>query len=425
MITIANVKLWGEKVGMIVWNDHENFVAFEYDKDFWKNGWNISPIKMPVQKNSRGLFYFRELNRTSFNGVPGLFSDSLPDDYGNELIDAWLKSQGRNDHLNPVEMLCFIGSRAIGALEFEPSYYKDLNKSEKIDISQMVKVADDLLKGKNEFRANLSSNEKKSILEIIRIGTSVGGARAKALIAYNQRTKEVRSGQTITPSGFSQWIIKFDGISDGILGGSQGYGRIEMAYYDMARHCGIEMTQCMLFEENGRAHFMTKRFDRDHNEKKHMQSWSALTHSSYKLPNSYENLFETMRLLRVPNKDYEQLYIRMAFNAMAKNYDDHTKNFAFLMDMQGNWRLSPAYDITYSYKSNSQWVYQHSASINGKRNNITKEDLLSFGYKMGISNARNIIARIAIVLREWDTYANKYGVSIRKKNAIGAQLITF
>jgi len=428
MIATAFVNIWNKRVGAIAWNTETGEGSFEYDITFLKNNWNLAPLKMPIQGAERRIFTFPELrDTTTFKGLPGLLADILPDKYGNALINTWLTRQGRpSDSLNPVEMLCFIGNRGMGALEFEPVQPKSTNTASKIELGNLIEIAEGIISGRKDFSTHLTTNEEKALLDILKIGTSAGGARAKALIAYNPKTLEVRSGQTDAPKGFSHWLIKFDGVSDKQFGASNGYGRVEMAYHLMAIDAGIEMTECKLLEENNRAHFMTKRFDREpDNSKLHVQSFCAMQHYDFNEVNSfsYEQLFETMRSLRLPYPQAEQLYRRMVFNVLARNCDDHTKNFAFIMDKTGQWKLSSAYDICHAYRPGSEWVSQHSLSINGKRKDFTKSDLLAVGRQMNVKKADNIIKHIAQVISNWSTYAEKVKVNPTLTKAIEQTLI--
>ena len=428
MIKTAFINIWNQRVGAIAWSPDTGIASFEYDPSFLKNNWDLSPILIPINGAKKRVYTFPELrNLKTFRGLPGLLADTLPDRYGNALINTWLTRQGRaSDSLNPVETLCFIGKRGMGALEFEPSSVKSGNTASKIKISDLIEIAEEILSGKKDFNAVLNPDEEKALLDILKIGTSAGGARAKAVIAYNAKTKEIRSGQTDAPSGFTHWLIKFDGVTDKQFGSSSGYGRVEMAYYLMAKDAGIEMTECMLLEENDRAHFMTRRFDRkNNNEKLHVQSFCAMRHFDFNEVNhySYEQLFETMRLLGLPYPQAEQLYRRMVLNVLARNCDDHTKNFAFIMDKAGKWTLSPAYDICHAYRPGSDWVSQHALSINGKRKDITKSDLLHIAKQMNIKKAENIINEIANVIGNWNQYAKQVNVDKKLQQAIAKTLI--
>ncbi|RZM02437.1 MAG: type II toxin-antitoxin system HipA family toxin, partial [Pedobacter sp.] len=356
-----------------------------------------------------------------------LLADVLPDKYGNALINTWLVRNGRPaGSMHPVEMLCFIGNRGMGALEFEPVTPKTADVATSLEISGLIDIASTILNNRQEFSTKLNKDEEKALLDILKIGTSAGGARAKALIAYNEETKEVRSGQTDTPEGFEQWLIKFDGVHDSQFGESFGYGRVEMAYHLMAVSCGIEMTECRLLEEHDRAHFMTKRFDRIGNaEKLHVQTWCAMSHLDFQNVGaySYEELFQTMRLLGLPYPQAEQLFRRMAFNVIARNCDDHTKNFGFTMDKSGEWRLSPAYDVCHAYRPGSIWVSQQSLSVNGKRDGINRDDLLHVAKQMNIKKADAIIAEVQQVVNNWQSFADETGVEEELQQAIGSTLL--
>jgi serine/threonine-protein kinase HipA len=309
----------------------------------------------------------------------------------------------------------------MGALEFEPVEPKVINTATKIEIDGLVNIAQEILAGRNNFSTTVSSEEEKNLLDILKIGTSAGGARAKAVIAYNPLTKEVRSGQADAPKGFSHWLLKFDGIKDQQMGTSHGYGRVEMAYHLMAKDAGIEMTECQLLEENGRAHFMTRRFDREYEKGKlHVQSFCAIAHRDfYNITGfSYEQVFGTMRSLLLPYSDAEQMYRRMVFNVVAKNCDDHSKNFAFIMDKKGQWRLSPAFDICHSYRPGSEWVSQQSLSVNGKRSNITRQDLMAVAKRMNIKKAEQIIDEVVGIVSDWKSYAKKIDVDNKLTTAI-------
>lgn len=434
MIQTAFVKIWGELVGAIAWDQDQQLGSFEYDNKFISKNWDLAPIKMPVN-SSQTIFSFPGLrpNRNSefntFKGLPGLLADVLPDKYGNQLIEIWLAQQGRPaDGMNPVEMLCFIGERGMGALEFEPMQLKASKKAFKVEMQSLVDIAQKMISNREDFSTNLQENEEQAIKEIITIGTSAGGARPKAVIAYNEETGEVRSGQTNAPKGFEHWLIKLDGVSDVQVGESKGYGRIEMAYYKMAIACGIEMMESKLFKENGRAHFMTKRFDREGSSTKHhIQTWCAMNHFDFNEVTgfSYEQLFQTMRELKLSYQAATQLFRRMVFNVIAKNCDDHTKNFSFLLKKDEQWVLSPAYDVCYAYRPGSIWVSQHALSINGKRKGILKEDLIAFAEAMNIKKAEAIIDEINTIVNSWSRFAKEQNVPYNKANEIGKTLLNF
>lgn len=432
MIYTAYVKIWNELAGAVAWDNNNGLSSFEYDSKFKQLNWDLAPLKMPVQSNQK-IFIFPELRKTrnseynTFKGLPGLLADALPDRYGNRLINAWLAQNGRpQDSMNPVEMLCFIGTRGIGALEFEPTYYKDSKRTFSIEIESLVEIAKKMQSTKESFTANINKEEENAISEILKIGTSAGGARPKAVIAFNEKTGEVKSGQTIAPIGFEHWLIKLDGVSDIQLGTSKGYGRVEMAYYLMATACGIDMMPSKLIEENGRAHFITKRFDREGGSTKHhIQTWCGIKHFDYNDVNSfsYEQLFQTMRELRLSYPEAEQMFRRMVFNVVARNCDDHTKNFSFRLKKDSRWELAPAYDICHAYRPDSEWVSQHALSINGKRQNITKDDLLTVAKSMNIKKATKIINEVNDAVARWKSFANEAGVSTKLKNAIAETLV--
>lgn len=428
----AYVKIWGELVGAVAWDESRGVAIFEYDSKFVRKNWNIAPLTMPIS-SSRRTFEFPALRKKidpstdTFKGLPGLLADMLPDRYGNELINSWLAQRGRpQNSMNPIEMLCFIGTRGMGALEFEPILMKENKRTFSVEIDSLVDISQKLLKTKESFSTNLNEDEEKAILDILKIGTSAGGARPKAVIAYNEKTGEVRSGQTTAPKGFEHWLIKLDGVSDIQLGASVGYGRVEMAYYNMATDCGIEMMPSKLLEENGRAHFITKRFDREAGSTKHhIQTLCAMKHFDYSALTSfsYEQLFQTMRELKLPYPAAEQMFRRMVFNVIARNCDDHTKNFSFRLKKDSEWELTPAYDICHAYQPGHAWVSQHILSINGKRTNITKKDLLTIADATRIRKAHEIIEQINEVVRNWTTYANLVEVHPKLRNSIAETLI--
>jgi len=424
----AIVNIWGKSAGAVAWDEKTGVAAFEYEPEFKKLAWELSPLKMPLTREPK-IFSFPELriNRDSkydtFRGLPGLLADMLPDRYGNELINLWLAQRGRPENsMNPVEMLCFIGKRGMGALEFEPAILKPDINTFSVEMDSLVKIAGEMLSKKEAFVTNLKSNEEKAMREILKIGTSAGGARPKAVIAYNEKTGEIRSGQTRTPGGFDHWLLKLDGVSEVQLGATRGYGRVEYAYYLMASDCGIEMMPCRLLEENGRAHFMTKRFDREGSyTKHHIHTFCGIKHFDYNQINSYsyEQLFQTMRELKLTYAEAEQMFRRMVFNVIARNCDDHTKNFSFILKQGSHWELAPAYDICHAYRPGSDWVSRHALSVNGKRENITREDLMSVGQSIHNKKAAEIIDESNEKVHHWNHYAVEAGVDNPKREAIG------
>ena len=429
MITTAYINLWGNRVGAVAWDTNTQTASFEYEPKFTANNWEVAPLKMPLNQANQ-IFSFPDLVRNStFKGLPGLLADVLPDKYGNQLINAWLAQNGRPENsLNPVELLCFIGTRGMGALEFEPVNFKSNQTAFTIEMDNLVKITQEVVNNRQDFETNLNGDEQKALLDILKIGTSAGGARPKAIIAYNEKTGVIKSGQGKAPKGYNHWLIKLDGVSDSQFGASTGYGRVEMAYYLMAKACEIEMTECRLLEENGRAHFMTQRFDREDGDiKHHIQTFCAMQHFDFNNVNSYsyEQLFQTMRLLRLPYPQAEQMFRRMVFNVMARNCDDHTKNFAFRLRKGQNWELTPAYDMCHAFRPGSEWVSQHALSINGKRNAITKEDLVTVAKLMNIKKAREIIQQTSEVIKNWTSFAEETKIEVKLKEAIKTTLITF
>lgn len=429
---VAEIKIWGKLVGAVAWDADNGLATFEYDPKFKQLDWDLAPLKMPVS-DSRSLFSFPELRKRknsgddTFKGLPGLLADALPDKYGNQLINLWLAQQGRpHDSMNPVEMLCFIGTRGMGALEFEPALINENKRAFSVEIDSLVASAQKMLDQREAFKTNLNKDEEKAVLKILKIGTSAGGARPKALIAWNEKTGEVKSGQTTVPKGFEHWLIKLDGVSDVQLGSSHGYGRVEMAYYNMAKACGIEMMPSRLLEENDRAHFMTKRFDREGSEvKHHIQTFCGMKHFDYNLVTSfsYEQLFQCMRELKLTYADAEQMFRRMVFNVIARNCDDHTKNFSFLLRQGGKWELAPAYDVCHAFKPGSEWVSQHALSINGKRKDIEKADLLVIGESIRCKKASEIVNEINDTVNQWKRFADEAKVKPSIRDEIAKTLL--
>ena len=433
MVDVAEVKIWGESAGAIRWDESQQLGYFQYDPKFIQKGWDVSPVKMPINQGSR-IYSFPELRKgrneteDAFRGLPGLLADALPDKYGNKLINVWLAQQGRPENsMNPVEKLCFIGTRGIGALEFEPAQIKTGTESFSLVLDSLVEVAKKILNEREAFLTNLNKDEQKAMMEILKIGTSAGGARPKAVIAYNTKTGEVRSGQGNVTKGFEHWLLKLDGVSGEQFGESSGWGRVEYAYYLMAKDCEIEMSECQLLEENGRAHFMTKRFDRESNVRHHIQSLCGLQHYDFNdmYGYSYEQVFQTMRLLRLTYPEAEQMFRRMVFNVLATNYDDHTKNFSFILKKDEQWRLPPAYDLCFSFDPTNYWVSKQTLSVNGKRLGITKEDLMTIAKDNNIKKGAKIIEDMNSKVKSWNKYAEQAEVRNDLKERINSNLNTF
>ena len=405
MVDIARVNLYGQPVGTFRWDNNRQLAHFEYADSFIGKGLEPSPILMPVHQGR--VYSFSDIGRETFKGLPGMLADSLPDTYGRALFDRWLALTGRSSG-NAVETLCYLGKRCMGALEFEPAMDAPYSPDVRIELDSLVEVASEALSKKEEFGANLEEDKKAAIAEIVRLGTSAGGQRAKAIIAYNPLTGEVRSGQIEAPEGFDYYLIKLDGVTaEAGFRETQNFGRLEYSFYRLVKECGIEISDCRLIKENGHAHFLTKRFDRQNGEKIHMQTLCGIAHYDYRNPRSYsyEQAFNVMRALRLPYSQAQEMYRRLVFNVVIRNQDDHTKNISFLMDRQGKWTLSPAYDMGFAYNPNGGWTAQHQMSINGKFDDITRQDLLEFAKRNNIKEATEIIDRITEVSSRWPLLA--------------------
>lgn len=413
-VNTVRVKMWGTTVGYLHQDDN-GMVGFQYDEEFLKSNIEISPIKMPL---STATYTFPALPEQTFHGLPGMVADSLPDKFGNIVINRYLESQGRTaDSLSVIEKLCYTGKRGMGALEYEPS--QELTTMDQtIDLDALTKLASEILSEKEQIHIEKNDNLMAQLMEC---GSSVGGARAKTLVAWNPETNDIRSGQINAGKGYEYWLLKFDNIKNNKDKDSRPddgeYTKVEYAYYLMALDAGIEMSECRLYKENGSAHFMTKRFDRKgvKGEKLHMQSLCALAHMDFNSPRvySYEEAFAVMKQLKLPYSDFVQLFRRMVFNEYAKNYDDHTKNISFLMDKKGTWSLAPAYDMTFSFRKDSIWVSAHQMLINGKSDNITEDDMLKVAGKVGIkkSDAVKLMDQVKTAVSKWEAFAVKAGMS--------------
>ena len=424
-MTTARVVLWGRDIAAVTWDETRDIGVFQYQPEFVQSGIQVAPLAMPL---AEGTFEFPSLTKETFKGLPGLLADSLPDKFGNAVIDAWLATQGRDpDSLNPVERLCYIGTRGMGALEFQPTTVGAPTPKQNLQVGQLVRLANRVLNSRESLQGEFSGDDDaEAIQDILRVGTSAGGARAKAILAWNEETGEFRSGQVDLPEGFTQWLMKFDGISnnkDKELNDPQGYGRIEYAYYLMALEAGIEMNRCRLHNEGGRSHFMTQRFDRtEENAKLHMQSLGAIQHFDFNQAGaySYEQAIRAMLKLNLSPKQVEQQFRRATFNVIARNQDDHVKNIAFLMNREGEWSLSPAYDVAYSYNPNGEWTSQHQMSINGKRDHFELSDLIALANAGGIKKrkAEEITSEVSEAVGTWQKQADAAGVSQKDANKI-------
>lgn len=425
MSTVAEVRLWGRMIGAVSVEGPGQVASFEYAEAFRSSGIEVAPLMMPLADQ---VYQFPELPMQSFHGLPGMLADSLPDKFGNAVIDTWLAAQGRlPGEIDAVERLCYTATRGMGALEFRPARGLRDNRSKPLHIDALVELASEVLRGRENLQASFADRDKEHALrEILRVGASAGGARAKAVIAWNPETNEVRSGQVKAPSGFEYWLLKFDGVSenrDKELTDPQGYGAIEYAYALMAQAAGIHMAQCRLFEENGRRHFMSRRFDRlPTGEKLHMQSLGALAHFDFNNAgaHSYEQALLVIRRLGLSMDDVEEQFRRMAFNVVARNQDDHVKNIAFLMDKQGTWSLAPAFDMIYSYNPSGDWTSQHQMSLNKKRDHFTMDDFKAVGAAASMKRGRAeaILREVVAAVDHWREFAKAAGVQPKQIDAI-------
>ncbi len=423
MVDVAKVMMFGMPVGTFRWDGRYEVARFEYDDSFVTRGLEPSPLMMPVREGR--IYSFAALNKDTYQGLPGMLADSLPDTYGRALFDKWLALTGCASG-NPIETLCFLGKRCMGALEFEPAIETAYNPDTVFEIDALVDVARNALAEKSQFGVNLNEDKKTAIAEILRLGTSAGGQRAKAIIAYNKETGEVRSGQVNAPEGFDYYLIKLDGVSAKTgFRETENYGRLEYSFYKLAKDCGIEMSESSLIEENGRAHFLTKRFDRENGKKVHMQTLCGLAHYDFRIHKaySYEQAFSVMRLLRLPYSAAQEMFRRLVFNVVVRNQDDHTKNISFLMGEDGKWRLSPAYDMGYAYKPNGGWTATHQMSVNGKFDEITRKDLLVLADTNNIKGAETVIDEVCEAVAHWGQIAQECGVPQKKVNAIESNLM--
>ncbi|MFT3756873.1 MAG: type II toxin-antitoxin system HipA family toxin [Pseudoxanthomonas sp.] len=416
-MTDATVRLWGRDIGAVSWLPDRQRAAFQYMPDFLQSGIQLAPIMMPLGPDP---FEFPGLPAEAFKGLPGLLADSLPDKFGNALIDAWLVAQGRAaERFNPVERLCYIGTRGMGALEFHPSLARGVAGSRTVEIDALTRLANEVLNDRQRLAGQLRGQDDHEALEdILRVGTSAGGARAKAVLAWNEQTGEFRSGQVKAGEGFGYWLLKFDGIAnncDKELADPQGFGLVEYAFHRLAVAAGIDMSECRIHREDGRAHFMTRRFDRDAGGRKlHMQSLAAMRHFDFNAAGaySYEQAVETIRRLGLPRLDIEQQFRRAVLNVLIRNQDDHVKNIAFLMNRQGQWRLSPAFDVSYAYNPVGSWTHRHQMSLNGKLDDFDMADLVEFGVFCGIkpAKAQGVVEEIHAQVENWMSHADAAGV---------------
>ncbi len=425
MSSVAEIQLWGRTIAAVSVDGPRQVAEFEFTDAFSRSGIEIAPLVMPLD---RRVHRFPELASTSFHGLPGLLADSLPDKFGNAVIDAWLATQGRlPQDLDPVERLCYTGTRAMGALEFQPARGPRGDQSAPLRVDALVRLASDVLQHRTTLRTSMQpTQEGEALNDILQVGASAGGARAKAVIAWNPTTHEVRSGQVRAPAGFEYWLLKFDGVSantDRDLDDPLHFCAIEYAYSLMAQAAGIRMSECRLFEENGRRHFMTRRFDRTPTgEKLHMQSLGAIAHFDFNNAgaHSYEQAFAVIRRLGLGIDAVEEQFKRMVFNVIARNQDDHVKNIAFLMDQRGQWSLSPAFDVMYAYNPSGAWTASHQMSINGKRDHITRADLKAVAKTVSMARGRadEIAEEVTQAVARWPEFAGHARVGRKQIDAI-------
>ena len=410
----ARVVLWGRDIGAVSWVSERERCVFQYAPEFVGSNIQVAPFMMPLRA---APYEFPGLAQATFKGLPGLLADSLPDKFGDALINAWLAEQGRLPaSFSPVDRLCYIGTRGMGALEFQPMVPLASNEGRELQVQALVELASAVLDRRAELKGAFSGQDDSQVIEdILRVGTSAGGARAKAILAWNPATNQFRSGQLPAAEGYSYWLMKFDGVSrnaDKDLADPQGYGLIEYAYHLMALAAGVHMSPCRVHAEGGRSHFMTQRFDRDEQGNKlHMQSLCALLHYDFNLAGaySYEQALQAILRLRLPYEDIEQQFRRAVFNVVARNQDDHVKNIAFLMDRAGEWRLSPAFDVAYAYNPDGDWTNRHQMSLNGKRDEFTIDDFVALGKVGGLKarKAQQLVADVCDAVRQWREFQTR------------------
>jgi serine/threonine-protein kinase HipA len=416
-VDVIEVRVWGKKVGAVALDPNLRFYAFEYEPSFVKTGIELAPLTMPLAQ-AREPFVFTDLPDKTYKRLPALLADALPDDFGNALIDSWMATQGvERDSITTLDRLAYMGTRGMGALEFKPARGPSAKKSTALVLANLIEEA------RRAVHGELGSDDmaRAALAQIIKVGTSAGGARAKAVVAWNPRTDEIRAGQFDVEDGFEHWLLKFDGMgADKELGGSQDYGRIEYAYHRMATAAGIAMSPCRLQPEHGRAHFMTRRFDRDGNRKHHMQTLCAMAQLDYKQKAShdYSQLFQTIDRLQLGYEAREEAFRRMAFNVMAANCDDHSKNFSFLLREDEGWVLAPAYDVTHAHNPTGEWTSQHLMSVNGKFTGITRDDLMTVANRFSIGTAAKVLKQIGDAVKEWPDFAASANVSPKERDRI-------
>jgi serine/threonine-protein kinase HipA len=421
-VASVEVFLWGERIGVVTLDPRFGFYAFRYTPEFRKGGIDPAPLHMPIEVDR--TFLFTDLPIETYKRLPAMLSDALPDDFGNALINRWMADRGiTSEDITPLDRLAYMSNRAMGALQFKPARGPATRTPAAIHMSELVNEARQAIKGTIEDDDHINA----ALRSIIEVGTSAGGARAKAVIAWNPKTEEIRAGQLAAPPGFEHWLLKFDGMGkDSDLGASQDYGRIEYAYHLMARAAGITMTDSRLLQENGRAHFMTRRFDREDGDvRHHIQTLCAMSHVDYRKigTNSYSQLFDTVSRLKLPYSDREEVFRRMVFNVMGRNCDDHSKNFSFRLKQGSAWELAPAYDVTFAHNPGSKWTHQHLMSVNGKFTDFRPEDLLAVADRFAIGTAPRVIDKVRKAIKAWPRYAKDAGVNTKQMRHIESLLL--
>ena len=422
-VNVIEVRIWGQRVGAVALDERLGYYAFAYEPAWQRGGIELAPLTLPLD-DRRTAFLFSNLPEATFHRLPGMLADALPDDFGNALIDAWMAQHGfEKSEVTPLDRLAYMGKRGVGALEFKPARGSRSESAAPLEMKSLVENARKLVEGD----LSIDAHAKAAIANIIQVGTSAGGARAKAVIAWNPKTNTIRSGQFDAAEGFEHWLLKFDGVGKyPELGAGADYGRIEYAYYLMAKAAGIDMSESRLLEENSRAHFMTRRFDREvingKTIKHHVQSLCAMDHLDFKQrgTHSYAQLFIAVARLNLEDRALEQVFRRMAFNVMARNCDDHTKNFAFRLKQSGRWELAPAYDVTHAYNPRGEWTYQHLMSVNGKFKEIGREDILIEAERFSVSRPADILKDVRSALENWPTFSKQASLNKSTSDRVAA-----
>ena len=422
-VPVIEVRVWGKRVGAIAPDPKLGFYAFAYEPSWRRGGIELAPLTMPLE-DSRETFVFSNLPEATFQRLPGMLADALPDDFGNALIDAWMAKRGiLKNQITALDRLAYMGKRGVGALEFKPALGAHKESAAPLQMKSLVEEARKAIEG----NLSVDAQAEAALANIIRVGTSAGGARAKAVVAWNRKAKQIRSGQFDLAQGFEPWILKFDGVGKySELGTGADYGRIEYAYYKMATQAGVVMSECRLLEESGRAHFMTRRFDRDvvsgRTIKHHVQTLCSLNDLDFKqrATHAYAQLFMVVAQLGLGDDAISQIFRRMALNVMARNCDDHTKNFSFILRQGGNWELAPAYDVTHAYNPKGEWTFQHLMSVNGKFKDITRADLLAEADRFGVRRPNDLLAEVRAAVENWPSHARKAGLGDRTANTVAA-----